>query len=329
MPKSSQKGFSHLTQAKRDRMEALFDVGEKQDVIAKVLKVNQSTVSREWQRRMEAGYDAEVAHQKARVKRINSKYQGMKVEQNTELKAHVIAELKKKRSPDEIAGRMKYDKLPFYASKNAIYKWLYSVYGEKYCRYLCTKRKRKQQRKHPASKRVMIPNRIGIALRPMGATNKTRYGHFEGDTAVAPRNVENREAIAVVVERISKFFIGTKIPNLSPVQMAKAIQNINQRANIKSMTLDNGIENQHHGSWGTNNFFADAHSPWQKPVIENNIGLLRRWRFPKGTDWKKVSEEELQDAILFLNMKYRKSLKYQNALEVARAHKLLKMPEEN
>ena len=330
MPKPSRKGFTHLTQTKRDRIKALLDAGETQVEIAKILNTTQGTVSREAARcDHQETYDPNEAQRKANVKRINSKYQGMKVERDPALKAHIITELKKGRSPDEVAGRMKRDKLPFYAAKGAIYQWLYSVYGEKYCKYLCTKRKRRQKRRNPASPRVMIPNRIGIALRPVSAANKTRYGHFEGDTAVAPRNVKNREAVAVVVERISKFFLGTKIPNLSPKHMTRAIRKINQDVTIKSMTLDNGMENRHHEQWGTVNFFADPHAPSQKPVIENNIGLLRRWRFPKGTDWKQVSEEALQEAILFLNMKYRKSLKYQNALEVARAHKLLKTPEKD
>jgi len=51
---------------------------------------------------------------------------------------------------------------------------------------------------------------------------------------------------------------------------------------------------------------------------------VRRWRFKKGTDWGKVSEKALQDVISFLNHKYRKSLKYQSAIEVAMAHGSMK-----
>lgn len=319
------KKSRHLRLQDRDRMEALLDAGEKQCEIAKILKVDPGTICRERKRKRKNGrYDALTAHMKANAKRGRSKYRGMKIEGKRELKAHVVSELKRKRSPDEIAGRMKREHKPFYASKNAIYRWLYSVWGQRYCPLLCTKRYRARKRKTPAIQRALIPHRIGIAERPAGATNKTRYGHFEGDTAVAPKRVASTAGIALAAERISKLLVGGKIASQSPRHMTHAVQHMQEKANIDSMTLDNGIENTHHEAWGIPTYFADPHSPWQKPVIENAIGLLRRWFFKKGTDWSLVSESEFQTALLVLNGKYRKSLRYQNALEVARAHGILK-----
>lgn len=325
MPKyKTSRGYQHLKQADRDRIEALLDHGMKQKEIAKVLKVDPGTISRECTRARQDGcYDAETAEHKAQVLRGNSKYQGMKIEGNSNLKAHIITQLRKKRSPDEIAGRMRYEQMSFYASKNAIYKWLYSVYGERYCRYLCTKRRRRRKQKKKTM-RVMIPNRVSIHLRPLGATNKTRYGHFEGDTIVAPRRSGNTHAIAIVVERKSKLLCATKIPSLAPRQMTQVMNEFAEDVMMKSITLDNGIENKDHEQWNISRYFADAHSPWQKPHIEGEIGLGRRWAFPKGTDWSTISEERLQDVIQFLNHKWRKSLGYRSAIEVASAHGILK-----
>ncbi len=318
------RGWHQLTDKQRDRIEALFDAGETQKEIANILKVNPSTVSRERKRKRKDGrYDAAAAHHKARVKRLYSKYQGMKVEEDSDLKTHLIAELRRKRSPDEIAGRMKRERMSFYASKNAIYKWLYSVYGQRYCPLLCTRRYRKRKQKKK-TRRVMIPNRKSIDLRPLGAANKTRYGHYEGDTIVAPKRAQNTEAIAIAVERKTKLVIAAKIPSLSPREMTGAVNRFAEEAFMASMTLDNGIENKHHEQWNVSAFFADPHSPWQKPLVENAIGLLRRWRFRKGTDWAAVSESKLQGAISFLNYKYRKSLNYQCAAEVAAAHGIIK-----
>ena len=169
----------------------------------------------------------------------------------------------------------------------------------------------------------MIPDRISIHKRPLGATNKTRYKHFEADTAVAPRRVNNNNGIAVATERKSKLVMGTKIKSLACKHMTRAMRSFQKRAHMKSATLDNGIENRKHQKWGMPTFFADPHAPWQKPLVENTIGLIRRWFFKKGTDWSKVTEKELQEALNTLNNKYRKSLNYASAMEVALEHGII------
>ena len=172
----------------------------------------------------------------------------------------------------------------------------------------------------------MIKDRISIDQRPLGATNKTRYKHFEVDTAVAPKRAKNTDAIAIAIERKSKLILGKRIPSLKNQDMTKAIHSFHEEANILSLTGDNGIENRDHKNWDIPTYFADPHSPWQKPMVENTIGLLRRWFYKKGTDWSKVTEKELQEAISVLNNKYRKSLNYKSAMEVALAHDIIKIP---
>ena len=93
--------------------------------------------------------------------------------------------------------------------------------------------------------------------------------------------------------------------------------------NMKSLTLDNGIENRSHESWNMPVFFADPHAPWQKPLIENSIGLLRRWFMPKGTDFKTIPEPQLQQYFSVMNHKYRKSLNYKSAYEAALLHGII------
>jgi IS30 family transposase len=317
--------FRHLGQHDRDRIEALLGGGQRQATIAKILGVNKSTISREiaLRQRNTGEYKATAAQMKAYVKRRESKYQGMKVESNLQLKEYVIAGLKANRSPDEIAGRMKKKRHSFRASKDAIYRWLYSAWGQPYAHYLCTKGYKQKKRRCTSGARVMIPNRISIEKRPLGATNKTRYGHFEADTAVAPKRARNTAAIAVAAERKAKFIIATKLLSLAPRNMTKAMKRFGKTVRMHSATTDNGIENKDHKNWSVPAFFAAPHSPWQKPLVENSIALLRRWFFKKGTDWSTVSEPRLQKAIFILNNKYRKSLGYASAMEVAIAHGII------
>jgi len=96
------------------------------------------------------------------------------------------------------------------------------------------------------------------------------------------------------------------------------------------MILDNGIENKNHKNFPLDSYFCDPHSPWQKPHVEGDIGLLRKWFIPKGTDLRKVSEKQLQGYFHILNGKYRKSLGYASAYEVSLKRGIIKeIPKRN
>ena len=319
------KHFSHFTQKKRDRLEDLLDDGVKQIKIAKILKVDKSTISRERKRKRKNGkYNADTAEHKALVKRENSKHQGMKIEAHKELRRRIVEELKAKRSPDEIAGRMKSENLQLRVGAVAIYKWLYSAFGQKYCKYLCTQRWRRKPRTKSKTERHIIPNMMRIEALPKGAINRTRYGHYESDTFVSPKKSGVKESGAISCEKKSKLIVGRKIPNMRPASMKRAMKWIEKGVVMKTTTMDRGIENTRHEEWGVDAYCCDPSSPWQKPLVEGTIGLLRRWFWPKGTDLSKVSDYTFRKNIATINNKYRKSLHYRSALEVAREHGILK-----
>lgn len=310
--KKRRKSFRHLIQSDRDRIEALKDEGHLQKEIAKILKVDAGTISREikGRKKKNGNYEATNAQRKASCKRSNSKYQGMKIEGNQELKIHIIKGLKAMQAPDEIAGKMKKDNLTFSIGANAIYKWLYSNRGQQYCKYLCTKRyKKKKQKKLP--KRIMIKDRISLSQRPKEGV------HGEGDLFVSPTKTGTKRSGAIICVPDTKLLVATLIKNKKPAVMTQATNKMLTEITIDDLTMDNGIENRGHKNFSVPVFFADPHAPWQKPHVENSIGLLRRWFLPKGTDLKKISEKELQKYLHILNGKYRKSLGYRSAYEVS------------
>lgn len=320
----NQRTFKHLDQIKRDRIEALQSSGHKQKEIAAILRVDKSTISRELsaRARRDGRYQADNAELKARVKRSNSKYQGMRIEKNQALRKYIIRHLQQHRSPDEIAGRMKLKKQQLRIGKDAIYKWLHSAYGQAYCQYLCTKRYSKKKQTADQQKRHIIPHLI--KLEALSEEAKRHYGHCEGDTFVSPKKLHTTASAAIIVAKHSKLLSGRKIPSLKPAHMKKAIIDMQKTMVVQTITLDRGIENRHHEKFGVSSYFCDPHAPWQKPLVEGSIGLLRRWFWPKGTNLKNVTEEEFQKNIRIINAKYRKSLKYLSANEVAKKDGILK-----
>lgn len=244
----------------------------------------------------------------------------MKIEENKELKKYIIDGLQKKWNPDEISGRMKLEKKPVLVSKNSIYRWLYSARGQRYCCLLYSKRHCRKKRTG-SKKRALIPNRIDISRRFLGSKNRTRYGHWEKDAVNSRQGVS--ASLAVAEERKSRFLTARKVRNMSPVDHEIATQRILEKKKALSITRDNGIENTHHEETPIPSFFCEPYSSWQKGSIENSNKLIRIF-FPKGTDFRFVAQEAVDQAILTINNKPRKILKYKTALEVASAVGIIK-----
>lgn len=330
MKKRKQK-YGHLTQGKRDRIEALLKSGHGQNEISRVLKVDKSTISGEVcrnrrKKRLKGGtrdgpYESTVAHHKAYVRRKYAKYQGQKINENEVLKTYVTAGLKQFQSPDEISGRMRLEKQPFYVSKSAIYEWLYTARGSYWCQYLYAQRYRPKRRQGVKARKVLIPNRISILERPLGATNRTRYGHYEGDTMVSGRKTGSKAALSVLYERKTKFIEANKIPNLKPSSHIHALKNMLDNKKVLSVTQDNGIENMKHEELEVATYFCDAYSSWQKGGVENAVKMIRRF-IPKRSDLAQYSENYVKLVVKILNNKPRKSLGYKTPYEVMVEHNL-------
>lgn len=306
------EGFRHLTAKDRDRIHALYGHGHTQKDVARVLGVNPGTISRELHRygRKTWRYSADRAQEDADEKRANSKRPGMKIEENPDLKQYIIKELRRLRSPDEIAGHLKRVGATPRVGTNAIYKWLYSDDGKPYCKYLCTRRSRKK-RQSGTLKKVLIPDRIPLKDRP----DSPELVHAESDLFVSPR-VSKACGLLVVVNE-PKLLVGSLIPNKTTAVVVPTMRRATKRVAADTYTFDNGIENIKHREFGVDSYFCDKGSPWQKPHVESSIGLIRRWFLPKGTDLSTIPDAAFQSQLHLLNHKRRKSLGYHSAYEVA------------
>ena len=308
--------YRHITQTERDRVQALLQAGHEQQEIARILNRDKGTVSREVARnskkiRWKGGarngaYESAAAEHKAYIRRKYAKYQGKNIHENSKLQGYITEKMQRYWSPDEISGKMRLERQPFYASKTAIYEWLYSVYGQRWCAYLYSKRYMGRRRKSAKTKKTLIPNRIGLELRPKGAANRTRYGHYEGDTMVSGKKTGSAYALSVTYERKAKFIDARKIARLKPALHNKALEMMFSNKKVLSLTQDNGIENTKYEELGIPAYFCDPYSSWQK-----------------GANIAEYSQEYVRMVVDILNNKPRKSLGYKTPLEVMQKNNLL------
>jgi IS30 family transposase len=324
---------SKLKDEERSEIEILYEKGYSLRDIAKVLGRSPNTISEEIKRNScgtdertpacdRGKYIALKAKQKAYVRRKYARYQGKTIQENDELRSFIIKHLKTHLNPDEISGLMKADtSLGFYASKTAIYEWLYSEWGQQYCEHLYSQRFRPQPRPQKKTKREMIPDRTSITERPVAVESRHAAGHYEFDSVVSSKRSGSTHALAVMIERSSRMVRAKLVPSLRPQEYAQAIVSLAGELHTASFTTDNGIENKHHVAitkkTGATVFFTDPYSSWQKGSVENANKMLRRY-FPKGTDFSTVSQTAVDEALTRINNKPRKILGYKSSLQVAR-----------
>jgi len=232
------------------------------------------------------------------------------------LKKYVTKHLKKKWSPEQIAGRIRQD-LPRQqdcrVSDQTIYNWLASDAPE-----LREHLRRGHRRTQPET-RGQLKDCVSIAGRPQIVNSKRRYGDWEGDTVVSPGRLSG---IVTMVERKSQYLRMRKTISLQSADtMRAACRGLKDLpASLRrTMTLDNGKEFAEHqrltNKLGTKVYFADPYASWQRGLNENTNGLLRQF-FPKGTDFARISRHQVARAEQLLNERPRKSLGYKTPDEV-------------
>lgn len=316
---------THLQEDERLQIKILKDKGYSNRDIAEALGRNHTSIGREISRNKAKGrYDPKVAKAKARNRRKCSKYQGMKVETNQELRQYIIKYLKLFWTPEEISGRLKVSDrhLPYISSKG-IYKWLYSVWGQRYCHLLPKKRFKPKRRRAKKTPRVMIPNRIDIDLRPKEANERSELGHAETDTMVSGKRHKSTAAVSVLIDRKARYTRLRKIKSLRPQQMNQALRLMAEGLTLKTLTYDNGIENKHHeeiaSALSIQTFFCKPYHSWEKGTVENTIGRIRRF-IPKGANISEYSEKDIQKIEHWLNHTPRKCLNFKTPYEIMFSH---------
>ena len=227
-------------------------------------------------------------------------------------------------SPDVIAASLKQtwpDDTRMRVSIETVYRWVYrdARLGGQLFNCLCRCHKKRRRQRRYGTGRGLIPGRIGIDKRPELVATRQRFGDWEGDTVEGAKGTEH---ITTHVERKSRYLIAGKLADKTAEVTSKAVTKAFRKIPLAlrhTLTLDNGKEfakfHDIERDTRLTIYFADPYSAWQRGANENTNGLLRRY-FPKGTDFKNVTEKTLAEVVKKLNHRPRKCLGYQTPHEV-------------
>jgi len=164
----------------------------------------------------------------------------------------------------------------------------------------------------------LIPNRTPISKRPKVVENKSRIGDWECDTVIGK---DRKSALVTVVERKSLFFTMAIVKRKTAEQVSHAMIKILKpfQDKVKTLTFDNGSEFTQHEKiakqLSVKTYFCTPYSSWERGINENTNGLIRQF-FPKGTNFNKVSQKEINDVIFLLNNRPRKTRNNQSPNEI-------------
>lgn len=308
----------HLKKSDRLELSILLKKGHSLRDIGKALGKDHSSLSREIRfNSVNGAYDPIKAQIKARLKRRRSKYQGMKIRNNPKLEQYVIDKLQHYWTPDEIAGKLRKEQGKTVISINAIYKYLYSQYGQAFCKYLPSRRYKNKKQMAKTGKREIIKDRVFIDLRPTIINNRERFGDWEADALGRP--IYSNGLIVGLVERSSRRLLLSKQSGKSYAmdgfkQMLNPYQGISQ-----SITFDNGSENTSYKQLNLPAYFCHTYSSWEKGSIENSFQRLRRF-IPKKSSPANYTQQDLNAIMEIMNDTPRKCLGYQTPNEVFNKH---------
>ena len=310
-----QKQNRHLREEDRGVIYRMNKAGKTQPEIAQAIGFGQSTVSKELKRnRGNRGYRPAQAHQKAtqRKKDKNSRAQVIQ----GEIKEVVEKRLKRKHSPEQISGRLKTHGI--HVSHETIYKYIVEnkAEGGTLHKELRINGKRRYRRRVKAGRVSKIVGRVGLDQRPKAVELRNRYGDWEVDLI---EGIKGSGFLLSLYERKSRLGKLVYLPTKGAEGTAQAIIKGLKSYKVKTLTYDNGLEFARHAEVSkelkARGYFCAPYHSWEKGGVENFNGLVRQY-FPKGSDFREISPNELSRVEREINQRPRKTLSYKSPSEL-------------
>lgn len=266
------------------------------------------------------GYFCVAANGKAKERRSRHR----KLVPNPKLRASIIERIKHGWSPEQIAGRLAYERSNVRVCHETIYRFAYSSDGQEMTlwRHLPESRARRRPRNARRRHGRRFSHELSILHRPDIVRDRKQLGRWECDL-IQFRKKFGKANITSLVERVSRFTVFLRNDRQSKPIMDGLIDALSPLPYVarRSITFDRGTE---FTDWpylqaglGVQTWFCDPQAPWQKGTVENTNRRARKW-LSRDIDPLTIENRDLHQVCAHLNSTPRKCLGFKTPAEVFR-----------
>lgn len=300
--------YTQLTEVQRYQISALLKEGLTQKAIAENIGCHPSTITRELKNnRGKRGYRPKQAHCLSVERRRTAK---KRIKLTPKVQESIGKLIKQDLSPEQVAGYIK-KQLNIELHHETIYQFIYQdkAEGGELYKHLRIANKPYRKRYGTYDRRGQIVNRVSIDERPKVVDEKVRIGDWEGDTIIGKGH---KGALLTLVERKTLYTIIVPLQGKFAGKLREAVIAVLEpiKEHVHTITYDNGKEFAEHEAMAcaleAEVFFAHPYASWERGINENTNGLIRQY-FPKGSDLRNVTQEQVQFVMDRLNNRPRKT----------------------
>lgn len=317
------KGTKNLTFTQRIQLETLLNEGLHKKIIAERLGVCLATVYNEIKRgyykrkkiksvdwlgerkyKFVDSYSANIAEDRYRLNQT-SKGAPIKLGNDFDFVEYVEKRvLQDKLSPCAVLGEIKRNNLfKTSISKTTLYRYIEQGVFLRLKMSDLPLYKRKKKYRKTVIKRA--PRGTSIEKRPVEICNRSTFGNWEMDCVVGKKF--SRDVLLVLSERLTRYEIIMKMPNRKTDTVVKSLNKLEKRFGsafrkiFKSITVDNGVEfsdfkgleKSIYRGKRTSVYYCHPYTSCERGTNERLNREIRR-HLPKGTDFTKYTDEQIQ-----------------------------------
>ena len=333
--------FKHLTWNDRLRIEAFLKCKKTVQEIADEIGVHRNTIYNEIKRGRyihtnsdlteEERYNPDAA-QRAYEENLAAKGPGLKIGNDHKLAEHIEQRIiEQNYSPAAVLGEIKVSGLAFDTSicETTLYSYIKKgVFLNLESSHLPNKGKKK--RPYNKVKKVAARKAAGTSIerRPPEVDSREEIGHWEMDCVEGKK--KTKETLLVLSERKSRKEIIIKMKDQTAGSVVAALDRLERRYGslfskvFQTITVDNGSEfadcagmekSCRRNGNRTKIFYCHPYSSYERGTNENINLMIRRW-FPKGTDFGKITARAIKAVEDWLNTYPREILGFYSAGDV-------------